>query len=87
MINVTHVLIYNDEILLDAHVGTWLTIQKRTGVAERDTTNGDAEAALLLLCTGLQEQHRPPEGKAAQGLPYASDTLQAEARCEALCLS
>jgi len=53
---------YCDEMLLDAHVGTWFTIQKRTGVAERDTTNGDAEAALLLLCTGLQEQHRPPKG-------------------------
>ncbi|CAF2099658.1 unnamed protein product [Brassica napus] len=41
----------------DAHVGTWLRIQKRTRVTKRDTTNGDAEAALLLLRTGLQEQH------------------------------
>lgn len=75
------------KMLLDAHVGTWLTIQKRTRVTERDTTNCDAEVALLLLRTGLQEQYRPPEGKTAQGLPYTSDTLQAEARCEVLCLS
>lgn len=80
-------LIVMIEMSLDAHVGTWLTIQKRTGVAEGYTTNGDAEAAVLLLRTGMQEQRRPPEGKAAQGLPYASNTLQAETRCEALCLS
>lgn len=68
----------------DAHVGTRVAIQERTGVAEGNAADGHAAAAVLLLCAGLQEQHRPPEVKAAQGLPDPSDPLQAQARDQAL---
>lgn len=39
---------------------------------------------MLLLLRGMQEQHKPPENQAAEGLPHPPDALQAEARGEAV---
>ena len=60
-------------------MGAWITVQEGTGVAEGDAANGDAAAAVLLLRAGMQEQHRPPEVEAAQGLQDPSNPLQEEA--------
>ena len=69
---------------VDAHVGTWFSIQKRARIAEGHSADGHAEAAVLLLRAGVPQQHRPPAREAAQGLPHAADALQAQARHQAL---
>ena len=70
---------------VDAYVGAWITVQEGGGIAERDKSGiVSAEAALLLLCGGLQEQHRPSEIEAVEGFSDTADTLQAKARSEAI---
>ncbi|THU58156.1 hypothetical protein C4D60_Mb03t11200 [Musa balbisiana] len=68
----------------DAYVGPWVAVQEGTGIAEGDAADGDAAASVLLLRARVQEQHRPPEVEAAQGLPDPANSLQAEARDQAV---
>lgn len=70
----------------DAHVGPRIGVPEGPGLSSGGPAGGggDAEAALLLLRPGLQEQHQPPQGQAPQGLPDTPDPLQAEARGQAL---
>lgn len=68
----------------DAYVGTWIRVQKRTRLSQRNAASGNAEAAMLLLCPGLQEQHQPPTSETTQRLPNSPNSLQAQARHEAL---
>ena len=77
-------LICTKLLLLDAYVGAWFTIQERPRIAPRHAAHGNAAATLLLLRPGVQEQHRPPPGEAPQGLQDPSDSLQEEARHQAL---
>lgn len=42
---------------------------------------------MLLLLKGMQEQYRAPKGKASEGFSNAADTLQEEARGEAIHVS
>lgn len=65
-------------------MGTWIRVPKRARIAERNPTGGNAEAAVLLLRAGVQEQHKPPARQAPEGLPNPPDALQAQARREAL---
>jgi hypothetical protein len=68
----------------DAHVGPRFAVPQGPGVPPRRAADGDAPAAVLLLRAGVPQQHRPPAGAAAQGLPDAADALQAQARAEAV---
>ena len=67
-------------------MGTWIRVQKRARLTQRNTASGNAEAAMLLLRAGMQEQHQSPTGEAAQGLSNPPNSLQEEAWREALCL-
>ena len=68
----------------DAHVGAWITIQKRPRVPPGHAANGHAKASLLLLRPGVPQQHRPSPCQTIERLQNSSNTLQAQARAKAL---
>ncbi|KAL0370371.1 UNVERIFIED_CONTAM: Zinc finger protein WIP5 [Sesamum angustifolium] len=68
----------------DAHVGAWIPAQKGRRIPTRDTTDGNAEAPMLLLRTRVQEQHRLPKSQTPQRLPNPSNPLQEKARDKAV---
>jgi hypothetical protein len=65
-------------------VGPRARVPQGPGVAQGDADAGAAEAAVLLLRGGVQEQRGAPARAAAQGLPHPADALQAQARRQAL---
>ncbi|KAH6771381.1 hypothetical protein C2S52_016184 [Perilla frutescens var. hirtella] len=69
----------------DAHVGARIGIPEGAGIPPRHEAGVvDSPAAVLLLRGGVQEQHRASAVEAAEGFPDAADSLQAEARHEAV---
>jgi hypothetical protein len=71
-------------VLADAYVGSWIAVQERTAIAARHTTHSHASPSLLLLCARMSQQHRTPQIQATEGLPHSANTLQTEARNQAL---
>lgn len=73
------------DIYIDAYVGAWIAVPEGSRIFERDkTVFFHAETAVLLLCWGVQEQHRASKVKATERFQDPSDTLQEKARNQAL---
>lgn len=77
-------LLLSRVLVADAYVGTWVTVSQRPRLTETNPSTALVGPSMLLLRKRVQEQHRARTCQASEGFSHASDTLQEEARFQAL---